>query len=100
MAQIDDNVLTQGMRGDFGKQVVFRTRGGKTFMSKYPDMSKVKPSADQLKYKSIFSEAVHFAQSIIRDPKKKAAYKVPKGKTVYHTAIKDYMKQYGKKKKK
>lgn len=82
------------MTGTFGKQLVFRNRGGKTFVSKYPDMSKVVPSEAQLEYKSLFREAVHYAQSIIRDPKKKAAYKVKKGATVYNTAIKDYMRRH------
>ncbi len=87
-----NNIITKGLAGSIGKQIVFRTRNGKTFASKYPDMSKVKPSKEQLKYKSAFSEAVEFAQSVIRDPKKKAAYKVKKGASVYHTAIRDYMR--------
>lgn len=81
------------MQGAIAKQIVFRTRGGKTFASKYPDMSNVKPSAEQLKYKSVFSEAVRYAQGIIANPKKKATYKVEKDKSVYHTAIKDFMRR-------
>lgn len=90
------NILTKTYSGAIGKQLVLRTRNGKTFLSKYPDMSKVKPSAEQLEYKSLFSEAVHYAQGIIRDPEKKAAYKVKKGKSVYNTAIKDFMDQHRK----
>jgi hypothetical protein len=89
-----ENQLTYGMTGTLGKQLVFRNRGGKTFVSKYPDMSKVVPSEAQLEYKSLFREAVRFAQSIVHDPEKKAAYKVKKGATVYNTAIKDYMRQH------
>lgn len=89
-----NGTLTLGMKGQVGKQIVYRTRGDKTFMSKYPDMSNVVPSKEQIKYKSLFSKAVRFAQGIIRNPAKKAAYKVKKGKTVYHTAIKDYMRQH------
>lgn len=55
-------------------------------------MSGVKPSARQKKEKSRFAEAVRFAQAIIKDPAKKAAYKVKKGQSVYHAAIKDYLK--------
>lgn len=54
-------------------------------------MSHVIPSPLQLKEKSKFAEAVKYAQDIIRDPIKKAAYPVQKGKTVYQTAIRDYL---------
>lgn len=81
----------EGTRGAFGKQIVYRVIGGKTFSSKYPDMSRVKPSAKQLAEKSKFADAVRFAQSIIHDPVRKAAYPVEKGKSVFHTAIKDYL---------
>lgn len=85
---------TKGMTGAIGKQIVFRNRGDDTFASKYPDMSNVVPSELQLEYKDLFGDAVRFAQDIIRDPVKKASYKHPKGKSVYHTAISDYMNQY------
>lgn len=89
-----ENSLTDGMTGAFGKEMVFRNRGGKTFVSKYPDMSKVVPSESQMEYKLLFREAVRYAQSIVHDPKKKAAYKVKKGETVYNTAISDYMQKH------
>jgi hypothetical protein len=82
------------LRGAIGKQIVFRVRDGKIFASKYPDMSRVKPSPKQKKEKKRFAAAVKYAQSIINDPAKKAAYKVKRGKTVYHTAIKDYLKNH------
>jgi len=84
----------EGKRGTIRKQIVYRNRYGKTFVSKYPDMSKVKPSVAQLNAKERFAAAVSFAQDIVRDPVKKANYPVPKGKTVYHTAIQDYLKLY------
>jgi hypothetical protein len=83
-----------GKRGNFSKQIVYRIRGGELFASKYPDMSGVKPNALQLEYRERFAAAVRFAQEINNDPVKKAAYKVPKGKTVYHTAIRDYLREH------
>jgi hypothetical protein len=80
-----------GIRGAIAKQIVFKNRGGKTFVSKYPDMSKVQPSALQLEANKKFAAAVKFAQEIVRDPVKKANYPVAKGKTVYQTAIRDYL---------
>ena len=92
MASISPASLLDGLTGAIGKQLVLRRRGNKTFASKYPDMSGIKPSKGQKKKRGKFAAAVKFAQSIIRDPVKKSAYKVKKGKTVYHTAIKDFMK--------
>ena len=86
------NSLLDGLTGAIGKQIVLRRRGNKTYASKYPDMSGIKPSKDQKKKRNAFAEAVKYAQSIIQDPAKKSAYKVKKGKTVYHTAIKDFMR--------
>ena len=93
MARCKNSIFgaSEGMRGTIGKQIVFRKRGDDIFASKYPDMSNVVQSEKQLESNDIFGYAVRFAQEIIHDPVKKAAYKHPKGKSVYHTAIKDYM---------
>jgi len=93
MARVTKNVITSDLQGAIGKQLVFRVRNGKTFASKYPDMSGVKPSKKQLKEKDRFAKAVAFAQSIINDPVKKAKYKVKKGQTVFNAAVSDYMKR-------
>jgi hypothetical protein len=93
MAISIDNLITAGMSGGLGGQIIFKNyrKRGKIVTSTKPDMSRVTPSENQLKAKSRFAEATHYAQGIIRDPAKKAAYKVKEGKTVYNTAIKDYM---------
>lgn len=84
-------VGSKGTSGTISKQIVFKQYEDKTVITKYPDMSHVIPTALQLKEKSKFAEAVKFAQEIIRDPIKKANYPVQKGKTVFQTAIKDYL---------
>ena len=88
------NPLWNGLkigRSKIAKGFVLKTRGGKTFISKRPDMSNVVPSELQLESNSKFANAVAFARSIINDPLKKATYKIRPGKTVYHSAIKDYL---------
>ncbi|TWV99426.1 hypothetical protein [Chitinophaga pinensis] len=75
------------------KKFVIKKRKGKTFLSKYPDMTNVKPSPLQLEEKSRFARAVKYAQEIVKDPVRKAAYKAHPGYSVYHSAIKDYMQQ-------
>ena len=73
------------------KQFIVKKRKGVTFLSKYPDMSNVVPSASQLQEKSRFAQAVKYAREIVNDPVRKAAYKVRRGSTVYHSAIKDFL---------
>ncbi len=75
------------------KQLVVKKRKGETFLSKYPDMSNVVPSASQLEQKSRFAAAVKYARKIVNDPVRKATYKVRPGSTVYHSAIKDYLER-------
>ena len=93
MAKFNNSILAanKGIRGAIGKQIVFRNRGDNTFASKYPDMSNVISSELQQESNDLFRDAVRFALGIIHDPAKKAAYKHQKGRSVYHTAIKDYM---------
>lgn len=87
------NLVVSNLQGTLGKQVVMRVRNGKTFLSKYPDMSGVKPSSKQLKLNTRFAKAVAFAQSVLRNPAKRAAVKAKKGQTVYHAAIQEYLKK-------
>ena len=47
------------------------------------------PSDSQLESDNRFADAVEYAKSIIAEPLKKANYKVRKGKSVHHSAIKD-----------
>ena len=81
------------MSGALGRQVVVKQYAGGVVVSKYPDMSGIKPSKQQKVKRSKFRDAVVYAQAIINNPKKKAAYAqtLPAGTSVYHAAIKDYV---------
>ena len=93
MARVN-NILLADMQGSLGKQLVVRKRNGKSFASKYPDMSNVVHSPKQKKEHSKFKKAVEFAQSIIKNPSKKTEFKVKKGQSVYHAAIQHYLKTH------
>lgn len=97
MARISKNSPLEGLSGSIGKQLVFKAYGNTTVVSKHPDMSKVKPSRRQTEKQVLFKQAVAYAQSIIRNPEKRQAYaaKLPKGKSVYHAALQDFMKNAG-----
>jgi hypothetical protein len=91
MGQVKDNIVTKGISGRLGKDLVSKIINGKTFHGKYPDRSQVKYTKEQLKVKKIFKDAAKFAGDIVNDPVKKAAYKKKPGYTVYHSALADYM---------
>ena len=91
MAEVKDNILTKGLSGRIGKDLVSKIINGKTFHGKYPDRSQVKYSKEQLKVKKIFADAAKFASDIVNDPAKKAAYKQKGRYSVYHTALADFM---------
>lgn len=89
MAKINNDMI-MGARGATGKELVYRRRNGKTFVSKYPDMSNVKPSKNQTSNRAVFSEAIKYARAILKDPVKSATFRVGDG-NVYLAAIKEYM---------
>jgi hypothetical protein len=91
---IAKNFITAGLQGQLGKQLVFKRYGNKTVVTKYPDMSGVKPSKEQKDRRKRFAEAVAYARAINNDPVKKAAYakRLPKGKRVYQFALQEYLK--------
>lgn len=103
MADNTDNILVRDTRGAIGKTLVFKKINGKSVTTKYPDMSRVQYSKEQLKSRSLFSEAVAFALEILEDPVREAAYRQKilkdKGKygtSVYHVAISDFMNEHSK----
>lgn len=95
MAKNTNNLLLHQLSGHLGKQIVIKRYGKKTILAKYPDMSKVKPSAKQKEKRKNFAKAVAYARSINNDPVKCAAYKkkLKKGQTVFHYAISEYLKK-------
>ncbi|MEP7238651.1 MAG: hypothetical protein ABI685_12320 [Ferruginibacter sp.] len=93
MAIVINNPLLKGVSGKIGDSLVVKQYSYGTVISAMPDMSRVKKSGLQKIKQNSFADAVIYAQSILRNPVKKAAYakKLPKGKTVYHAAIQEYL---------
>jgi len=96
MARTDSNLILKGFSGAIGKQIVVKQYGDKTVITKFPDMTRVKPTANQKMRRGVFTEAIAYAKSIIGSPAKKAAYqkKLKKGQRVYQAAISEYMKKH------
>jgi hypothetical protein len=93
MAISRNNPLLKNVHGKLGKTVVFKTYWYGTVISNYPDMSKVKPSKNQIKEKDRFRDAVRYAQSVNNNPELKAKIKATlhPGRSVYHACISEYM---------
>lgn len=94
-----NSILLASLRGAIGKEIVIKQYGKKTVITKYPDMSKVKPTRHQKKGRKLFGEAVAFARSVLNNPKLKEQYESKKKKrqTVYHFAIQEYLREKNKK---
>ena len=95
MARSNSSVLLHQIKGQIGKQFVVKRYGTKAVITAFPDMSKVKPSKLQKAKRKVFANAVAYAQAINSNPVKKALYKkkIKKGQTVYHYAIKEYLRK-------
>jgi hypothetical protein len=95
MARSNNNILTKGLSGMVGKQIVFRTWNGKTFISVAPKKPK-KQSAVQKENRSKFKRATIYAKGMMKDPIRKAEYKEIAKKlqlpNAYTAAITDYMR--------
>jgi hypothetical protein len=98
MAEIKDNFTVQGISGRVGNLAVYKIINGKTFMTKYPDRSKVIYTKEQIEFRKIFAEAAKFASEIVNDPAKKSTYPRQGRKSIYHCALSDYMTEYKRKK--
>lgn len=96
MATSENNFLLHNVRGQLGKQIVVKHYGDKVVITAYPDMSRIKPSKKQEQKRGLFAEAVAYAKTINADPELKALYKtkVKKGQTVYHFAIREFLRAF------
>jgi hypothetical protein len=95
MANIDNNLLVRGARGNVGKQYVYRKRGNKTFIGRMPAINKdAVPTSKQEKVRDQFAAASLYAQGAVADPELKKEYgkKASAGKNAYNIAFRDYLK--------
>ena len=84
--------MTRKTRGKIGN-LVYRVWRGTTIVSKLPDYRNMKWSKAQKKQRKRFSEAMHWAQSVLLDPGKMKYYtRLAKGKmSPYNAAVQDYL---------
>lgn len=84
-----------GLKGTFGKQVVFRQRNGKTFVSAYPDMSNRVLSEKQVAVHKRMKAASEYAHSIMEEEEQRnqaqVRLDVPSTK-LYTSLVREYFR--------
>ena len=93
MASIEKNEHLKGIRGNLGKQFVYKQYGDKTVIAKMPEFRSRKPTAAEAKRRSRFADAVAYASAAIKDPLLKKAYQQAAApfKRAYNVALRDYL---------
>ncbi|HET7896100.1 MAG TPA: hypothetical protein VFL47_00470 [Flavisolibacter sp.] len=93
MAKLRPHSLLNALQGKLGDEIIFKHYANKIVVSKYPDMSRVKPSPLQQAYRNRMKEANAYARAVKRDPERTAAYEriLQPGENVYRKAVKAFM---------
>ncbi len=96
MARVVRNIVTQGLSGKLGDQVVFsQRRKGQTIVSMAPQGPSGPPTAAQQAHRSRFQQAVFYARNAAKDPATTALY-TEKAKeeaiSVFNVVVADFMK--------
>ncbi len=91
MSTVKDNYVVKGTAGAVGDLLVFRQRGGKTFISKFPRPSSVPPTEKLKSVRASFASCITYAKNVVKDPVRKALYqaKVVGGQTAFNRATSD-----------
>lgn len=95
MPKQENNFITAGLKGALGKQIVFRQRSGKTFVSAYPNMDNRVLSEKQLEVNRRMKEANQYAKEIMEneEQRKEAQFRLDVSSTkLYTSLIKEYFK--------
>lgn len=94
MAESKNNPITQGLSGKFGNMIVFRSKGGRTFVSAAPRKSSIAPSEAQKEQQQRFQEATVYAKIATVDPETKEHYEAEARKrnlSSYNVAVGDFL---------
>jgi len=93
MSVVKDNIVTTGLSGKLGKQIVFRQWSGATFLAKAPVMnSSLITSEMYVKNKLRFKAATGYAKRVMNDPALKQFYKsrCKARQNAYAKAVQDF----------
>ena len=94
MSKIKDNIVTTGLSGKLGKQIVFRQWCGATFLSKPPvKRHSLREKEMYERNRLLFKAAVNYARKAMDDPELKQAYrsKCNVRQNAFTRAVQDYL---------
>lgn len=93
MAKVKNNIVTQGLSGTLGGQLVFRQTSRGTVVSMAPQAPSGPPTAGQLAQQTRFQQAVIYAKGQAQDPAVQAEYAAEAKAdniTVYNVLLRDF----------
>lgn len=94
MAKVKNNIVTQGLSGTLGGQLVFRQTSRGTVVSVAPQASTEPPTAAQTAQRTRFQQAVVYAKGQAQDPAVQAEYAAEAKEqdiSVYNVLLRDFM---------
>ncbi len=93
MAKVGNNVVTSKLSGKLGDQIVFRTRGSKTYVSVKPNKTEKEATDEQMEHRRHFQEAILYGKSVNANADIKAAYKdaATGNQSAFNVAVADFM---------
>ncbi|WP_310396609.1 hypothetical protein [Hymenobacter sp.] len=94
MAKVKNNIVTQGLSGMLGGQLVFRQTSRGTEVSVAPQAPTGPPTAGQTAQRTEFQQAVIYAKGQNQDPAVQAAYGAEakaQNLSVYNVLLRDFM---------
>ncbi|WP_372645531.1 hypothetical protein [Ancylomarina sp.] len=95
MAYVKKNIVTDGLSGKLGKNLVFRQSNGKTVVATSPTPSGTS-SEKQIDHRKLFTRATHYAQCQMADPvfgeKYRLAAKAKGLRNPNNLAVQDFMR--------
>ena len=96
MAKLNTTLPLDEVKKAMGKLLLVKQYKGKIVIAKYPDMGKVKPSKKQEESRTKFKEAIHYAQTILKDPAQKELYrtKVKADQPLYLFLLCEYLQSH------
>lgn len=95
MAKVKNNIVTQGLRGMLGGQLVFRQTSRGTEVSVAPQAPTGPPSAAQTAHRERFQKAIVYARGLAQDPAVQAEYgdeAQARNQSVSNVLVADYMR--------
>jgi hypothetical protein len=93
MAEVKNNIVTQGVSGMLGDMLVFRQVNGRTIIATKPKQSD-KKSEKQLEHQKKFQSAVFYGKTATANPVLKAEYETgvnEKFNSAYQVAVADFL---------